>query len=64
MRYNDSYYVNPLVPATSEELSFDVDADGLTLLEEALANTDPTSSDTDGDGLADGWEVQYHSSLV
>ncbi|MBM3836901.1 MAG: hypothetical protein FJ398_02865 [Verrucomicrobia bacterium] len=35
----------------------DADADGLTELAEMLLGSDPTKSDTDGDGLADGVET-------
>ena len=35
----------------------DLDDDGLTNAEEALVGTDPRLNDTDGDGLADGVEV-------
>ncbi|MBI2433233.1 MAG: CocE/NonD family hydrolase [Candidatus Hydrogenedentes bacterium] len=35
----------------------DFDADGLDNLEESTAGTDPTCTDTDGDGLNDGTEV-------
>ena len=35
----------------------DRDADGLTDAQEALAGTDPSLPDSDGDGLLDGWEV-------
>jgi chitodextrinase len=50
---------NPAVPATPDELGSDHDGDGLTLREEALANTDPNQADTDGDGIDDGREVFY-----
>ena len=59
VRYSDASGVNPLVNATAEELASDLDGDGLTLLEEAQANTNSSSNDTDGDGLGDGWEVRY-----
>lgn len=35
----------------------DIDHDGLTLVEEYEYHTDPTNADTDGDGYADGTEV-------
>lgn len=35
----------------------DSDADGISNAEEAGLKTDPLNSDTDGDGLHDGWEV-------
>lgn len=38
----------------------DDDGDGLTDADEAgVYGTDPLLSDTEGDGMADGWEVQY-----
>ena len=60
--YDGRSGVNPLVEATPEELASDTDNDGLTLLQEAIANTDPSSNDTDEDGLADKWEVTYNGS--
>ena len=41
VQYRDAPGVNPLVTASFAELSSDRDNDGLTLLEEALANTNP-----------------------
>lgn len=40
----------------------DRDNDGLSALEEALLGTDPTRSDTDGDGILDGDEVHIHGT--
>ena len=40
--------------ATCASPDEDLDNDGLTNLQEAVANTDPTNPDTDGDGLLDG----------
>ena len=57
MRYNGTSGVKPLVAANASELALDMDRDGLNLTEEAKANSDPTSEDTDGDGLADGNEA-------
>ncbi|OGV46298.1 MAG: hypothetical protein A2X46_18650 [Lentisphaerae bacterium GWF2_57_35] len=37
----------------------DADADGLSNLQEFLAQLNPVLSDQDQDGLRDGWEVQY-----
>ena len=59
--YNDALGVEPTDAASDVELAFDEDSDGLNLLEEGKANTDPTSNDTDGDGLPDGWEVRYEN---
>ena len=61
VRYNDTEGVNPVLMADDTELAFDEDSDGLNLSEEGKANTDPTSNDTDGDGLPDGWEVEYNN---
>ena len=59
VRYADAPGVDPLDVASSSELNSDRDDDGLTLLEEFMADTDPSSNDTDDDGLFDGWEVRY-----
>lgn len=37
----------------------DPDSDGLNAAQEIAARTDPNNSDTDQDGLPDGWEVGY-----
>ena len=60
--YKGTSGVNPLVGAKASELRSDLDSDGLTLLEEAKANTDPTLEDTDGDTFADRWEVTYSNT--
>ena len=49
--------VHGLNPADSRDATQDLDADGLTNLAEFAHDTDPRSADTDGDGLADGREV-------
>jgi hypothetical protein len=41
------------------DTSADADGDGLSLANETLHSTDPGNPDTDGDGMPDGWEVQY-----
>ncbi|AWB68452.1 hypothetical protein C2869_19480 [Saccharobesus litoralis] len=46
----------------SSDAALDPDNDGLTNLEEFQQATDPTKSDTDGDGLTDGDEVNSHLS--
>ena len=42
---------------TTDDSADDPDSDGLTNLEEFLADTDPTEDDTDGDGMSDSDEV-------
>ena len=37
----------------------DPDGDGLTNAQEQLYLTDPENPDSDGDGMSDGWEVEY-----
>jgi hypothetical protein len=36
-----------------------LDSDGLSITEELQLGTNPRSNDTDGDGLNDGWEINY-----
>ena len=45
VKYNGTSGVNPLVPATAEELASDTDNDGLNLTEEFKANLDPGTAD-------------------
>ena len=61
VRYSAVFGVNATDGANASELASDTDTDGLTLMEEFEENTDPTSDDTDNDGLPDGWEVEYSS---
>ena len=60
--YKDAPGVNATMNATESELISDTDGDGLTLFQEAGNNTDPTNKDTDGDSLADKWEVTYNGT--
>jgi len=43
--------------STSPQPADDTDGDGASLLDEFLNGLDPTEADTDGDGMADGFEV-------
>jgi hypothetical protein len=43
--------------SSSPQPTDDVDGDGANLLDEFLNGLDPTEADTDGDGMADGFEV-------
>ena len=61
-RYRAAAGVDPTARANDTELSSDEDMDGLTLLEEEEVNADPSNSDTDGDGLPDGWEYRHRSA--
>jgi hypothetical protein len=54
-----SAFMNENNPA---DAGMDFDGDGLTNLEEYQQGTDPTKSDTDGDGLSDGAEVHTYGS--
>ena len=45
VRYSSAFGVDPVVAATESELASDTDGDGLTLLQEAGANTDPETAD-------------------
>jgi hypothetical protein len=46
-------------PMVAHDEAVDLDEDGLTDVNEYLAQTDPTNADTDGDELLDGFEVKY-----
>ena len=55
VEYNGTPGVNPLI-VTDNELSSDMDNDGLNLSQEVKAFTNPDNPDTDGDGLNDSYE--------
>lgn len=48
---------NGLNPNSPDDAALDPDGDGLTNLQEFQLGTNPQNSDTDGDGLSDGAEV-------
>ena len=60
---NDGWEVNFFTTITAYTSDQDPDNDGFTNLDEQIAKTHPlvkfSSPDTDIDGLADGWEVNY-----
>jgi hypothetical protein len=53
--YESAHGLNPSDPA---DAASDGDRDGLSALQELIAETDPQNPDTDGDGVLDGDEVQ------
>jgi hypothetical protein len=57
--FETAHGLNILVP---NEFQTDTDKDGLSILEEQLAGTDPDLPDTDGDGVNDFFEVSRGSS--
>ena len=59
----DGYEVrNDLAPHDPADATVDADSDGLTHLEEFLADTDPHEADTDGDRLRDDAEIEQHGT--
>lgn len=56
-KWEVDYGYDPLHAESPTLLGSDADLDGLTLLGEAGAGTDPNNSDTDGDGLPDAVEI-------
>ena len=61
--HKDQVPIYLMNPARKDPPGADHDADGLTSLEEQnLHRADPSSNDTDNDGLLDGWEVQHRLS--
>lgn len=57
------YGFNPLsmqgLPYSMQDGASDYDHDGLTAMEEFSLGTNPNNSDTDGDGMPEGWEVNH-----
>lgn len=56
----DLYVGGPGIDTADDPDISDIDTDGLSNLEEISLGTDATDPDTDGDGLADGFEVNNH----
>lgn len=54
---NDWEITNNLDPLDPSDASLDLDADGLTNLQEFQLGTNPSNADTDNDGLDDGTEI-------
>ncbi len=61
---DDFELMNGLDPGSAADATSDDDGDGLTALEEYENGTDPGSSDTDGDGLSDGAEIDTVGTLA
>ena len=53
----DFWVINPV--ETKSDKHMDPDGDGLDNWEEYELGTDPLNWDSDGDGLPDGWEIEY-----
>ena len=51
--------LNTFNPTSASFVDEDLDHDGLTNLQEFALGTNPIHWDTDGDGLPDGWEVEF-----
>ncbi len=56
-------YMPPLNPLDSLDGLLDSDGDGLTNRFEYIYGCNPTNTDTDADGMWDGWEVFYTPTL-
>ena len=52
----ETLYGDLLDPTNASDSYGDQDQDGLDNIEESRINTHPNSSDSDGDGMPDGWE--------
>ena len=53
LEYNGGPGLSPLV----DDANDDLDGDGVSNIDEYNAGTDPQNSDTDSDGMLDGWEL-------
>ncbi|BET65273.1 hypothetical protein ASA1KI_01910 [Opitutales bacterium ASA1] len=56
---DDAYEAVSWMDRARNDRDEDLDGDGLTNIQEYLLGTRANRSDTDGDRLPDGWEVQY-----
>ena len=61
-QYGLSLTDNGLIDRAREGERGDFDSDGLNNLDEYLAGTNPSNSDTDGDGLSDADELRSHGT--
>jgi hypothetical protein len=59
-RWETGHGLSPTDPTGDNGTDGDPDSDGLTNAQEYAHNADPDNSDTDGDGLNDGDEVNVH----
>lgn len=57
--FNGAFPAILTAPATAIASYGDDDQDGLDTLGEAMANTNPFDSDSDGDGIDDAWEFHH-----
>ena len=58
--YEIKYGLNPYDSSDGKGTSSDKDSDGLTNFSEYIENLNPSTKDTDGDGLPDKWEIDNY----